>query len=85
MVSTVLAYMFYLSPYVFCIWFLLENITIFLRTRQERKMNENRRTGIENALFILSMETKKLAVELKRLNNRVECKACPGKENTEDK
>lgn len=78
MVARVLAFLMYVSPYVFCIWFLLESVKTLLRIQKERKLEEERRKEMNRAIYTL-------ALELRRLNNRVECTACPGKENIEDK
>lgn len=73
MVGKILAYMIYFSPYVFCICLLAEYVIILVNIKKEKKLEEERRKEMNRAIYILSLE-------LRRLNNRLECKACPGKE-----
>lgn len=78
MVARILAYMIYFSPYVFCICLLVEYILTLVNIKREKKLEEERRKAMNRAIYTL-------ALELRRLNNRLECKACPGKEeNTEE-
>lgn len=78
MVVKVLAYIMYFSPYVFCIGMILYYVITFLNIKKERKCEEERRKEMNRAIYVL-------ALELRRLNNRLECKSCPGKEeNTEE-
>ena len=77
MVGKILTYMIYFSPYVFCICLLAEYVLTLVNIKKEKKLEEERRKEMNRAIYILSLE-------LRRLNNRLECKACPGKgENTE--
>ena len=77
MVWKILAYMIYFSPYVFCICLLAEYVFTLVNIKREKKLEEERRKSMNRAIYTL-------ALELRRLNNRLECKACPGKEeNTE--
>ena len=82
MVGKILAYMIYFSPYVFCICLLAEYVLTLVNIKREnikreKKLEEERRKSMNRAIYTL-------ALELRRLNNRLECKACPGKgENTE--
>lgn len=77
MVGKILAYMIYFSPYVFCICLLAEYVLTLVNIKKEKKLEEERE--MNRAIYTL-------ALELRRLNNRLECKACPGKEeNTEEK
>lgn len=79
MVARILAYMIYFSTYVFCICLLAEYILTLVNIKREKKLEEERRKAMNRAIYTL-------ALELRRLNNRLECKACPGKEeNTEGK
>ncbi len=78
MVARILAYMIYFSPYVFCICLLAEYVLTLVNIKREKKLEEERRKAMNRAIYTL-------ALELRRLNNRLECKACPGKEeNTEE-
>ena len=77
MVGKILAYMIYFSPYVFCICLLAGYVLTPVNIKREKKLEEERRKSMNRAIYTL-------ALELRRLNNRLECKACPGKgENTE--
>lgn len=79
MVGKILVYMIYFSPYVFCICLLVEYVITLVNIKREKKLEEERRKAMNRAIYTL-------ALELRRLNNRLECKACPGKEeNTEEK
>lgn len=79
MVGKILAYMIYFSPYVFCICLLAEYVLTLVNIKKEKKLEEERRKEMNRAIYILSLE-------IRRLNNRLECKACSGKEeNTEEK
>lgn len=64
--------MIYFSPYVFCICLLAEYVLTLVNIKKEKKLEEERRKEMNRAIYIL-------ALELRRLNNRLECKACPGK------
>ena len=54
-----------------------EYVLTLVNIKREKKLEEERRKSMNRAIYTL-------ALELRRLNNRLECKACPGKEeNTE--
>lgn len=65
--------MIYFSPYVFYICLLAEYVLTLVNIKREKKPEEERRKSMNRAIYTL-------ALELRRLNNRLECKACPGKE-----
>ena len=73
MVGKILAYMIYFSPYVFCICLLAEYVITLVNIKREKKLEEERRKEMNRAIYILSLE-------IRRLNNRLECKVCTGKE-----
>ena len=73
MIARILAYIVYFSPYVFCISLITEYILTLVNIKREKKLEEERRKSMNRAIYTL-------ALELRRLNNRLECKACPGKE-----
>ena len=77
MVEKILAYMIYFSPYVFCICLLAEYVITLVNIKREKKLEEERRKEMNRAIYILSLE-------IRRLNNRLECKACPEKEEKQD-
>ncbi len=77
MVGKILAYMIYFSPYVFCIYLLAEYVITLVNIKREKKLEEERRKEMNRAIYILSLE-------IRRLNTRLECKAGPGKEEKQD-
>ena len=57
----------------------LSELSIWDEDLLKEELEEERRKSMNRAIYIL-------ALEIRRLNNRLECKACPGKEeNTEEK
>lgn len=71
MIKTVVVFLFGFSPYVFMIWFVCEMIRDILRKEKLEKREEKARIERNRAVYVL-------ALELKRLNDRLECTACPG-------
>lgn len=64
MVGKILAYMIYFSPYVFCICLLAEYVITLVNIKREKKLEEERRKEMNRAIYILSLE-------IRRLNNRL--------------
>ena len=76
MVVKILAYIIYFSPYVFCIGMILYYVITFLNIKKERKCEEERRKEMNREIYVL-------ALELRRLNNRLEVYAIRGNEYEE--
>lgn len=71
MVKTGVAFIFGFSPYTLMIWFICELIRDVRRKEKLEKEEEKARKERNRAVYIL-------ALELERLNDRIECTACPG-------
>ena len=77
MFKTVIVFLFGFAPYVFMLWFVCDVIRDIRRKEKLEKEEEKARRERNRAVYVL-------ALELKRLNDRLECKACPGKEEKQD-
>lgn len=71
MVKTGVAFLFGFAPYTLMIWFICELIRDVRRKEKLEKEEEKARKERNRAVYVL-------ALELERLNDRLECTACPG-------
>ena len=78
MIKTGVVILFGFAPYVLMFWFVCEMIRDIWRKEKLEKEEEKARKERNRAVYVL-------ALELKRLNDRLECTACPGTKSTRRK
>lgn len=69
-IKTGVVFLFGFAPYVFMLWLVCEMIRDIWR-KEKLEKEEKARKERNRAVYVL-------ALELKRLNDRLECTACPG-------
>lgn len=70
-IKTGVVFLFGFSPYVFMLLFVCDVIRDIRRKEKLEKEEEKARKERNHAVYML-------ALELERLNDRLECTACPG-------
>lgn len=70
-IKTGVVFLFGFAPYVFMLWFVCDMIRDIRRKEKLEKEEEKACKERNRAIYVL-------ALELKRLNDRLECTACPG-------
>lgn len=76
-IKNIMLWVFALSPYVLMIWMICEAVIYMNRKDKLQEEEEKARRERNRAIYVL-------ALEIRRLNNRIECKACAGEEGEEE-